>query len=73
MGLAKRKPEPTPDLAGTILRVQAEVKSFIDGKIAQVKASRDGKDLPVEAIRQSLTRGDGCLCRVAMNILATSD
>jgi hypothetical protein len=73
MALAKRKPEPVPDLAGTIMRLRGEVESFIDGKIAQIKQSRDGRDLPLEVIRQSLTRGDSCLCRVAMNILATSD
>jgi hypothetical protein len=73
MVVAKRKPDPAPDLAGVIMQLRGEVESFLDGKIAQIKASRDGKDLPVEVIRQSLTRSDSCLCRVAMNILATSD
>ena len=70
MAFAKRKPEPAPDLAGEILRLRGELESFIDSKVAQVKASRDGKDLPVDVIRKQLTRGHSCHCVVAMNLLA---
>jgi hypothetical protein len=73
MALAKRKPEPVPDIGGAIMKLRGEVESFIDGKIAQIKNSRDGRDLPVEVIRQSLTHGISCHCAVAMNILAQSD
>jgi hypothetical protein len=69
MALAQRK-QPVRDLGGEILRLRGEIESFISAKIAEVKASRDGKDLPPEVIRQSLTRNDSCLCRAAMNILA---
>ena len=70
MALAKRKPEPAPDLAGEILRLRGQIESFIDGKVAELKAGRDGQSLPVEQLRHMLTRGDSCLCRAAMNILA---
>jgi hypothetical protein len=68
--LAKRKPNAVPDLAGEILRLKGEVDAFIDGKVAELKASADGQSLPTEMLRQSLTRGDSCSCRVAMKILA---
>ena len=70
MGLAKRKDEPAPDLAGSILRLRGQIESFIGAKVAELKRSADGANQPVESLRQMLTRGDSCMCRVAMNILA---
>ena len=70
MGLAKRRPEVAPDLAGEILRLKGQIESFIDGKVAELKAGRDGASMPAEQLRHMLTRGDSCLCRAATNILA---
>ena len=74
MGLIKRKPEPTPeptpDLVGQILRMRGELESFIDGQVDRLKQTADGRSLPREVLRQSLTRNNSCLCAVAMNILA---
>jgi hypothetical protein len=63
MAVAKRKPvveavPSTPDLGGMILKMRGQIEAYIDAKIAQIKNSRDGRDLPVEVIRQSLTRND---------------
>jgi hypothetical protein len=68
--LAKRKPEPAPDLAGEILRLRAAIEAFIDGKVMEAKQTRDGQSMPVEQLRMMLTRNDSCLCRAAMHILA---
>ena len=77
--LAKRKSNavlegddvpPSPDLAGEILRLRGQIESFIDAKVAELKAGRDGQSMPVKQLRLMLTRGDNCPCRVAMNILA---
>jgi hypothetical protein len=67
---AKRKPEPAPDLAGDILCLRGKAEALIDGEVARIKQSRDGQGLPVELIKQQVTRGNGCLCAVAMHILA---
>jgi len=40
------------------LKMRGQIEAYIDAKIAQIKNSRDGRDLPVEVIRQSLTRND---------------
>lgn len=50
-----------PDLGGAILKLRGEIESFIDGKVV---------DQPAESLRQMLTHGSGCLCAVALNILA---
>jgi hypothetical protein len=71
--LAKRKAEPAPDLAGEILRVRALIESYIDGKVAALKASRDGASIPVEQIRAMLTRNVMCGCAVALNLLADDE
>jgi len=60
----------SPDLAGEILKLRGQVEAFLDGKVAELKAGRDGQSMPVEQLRHMLTRGDNCPCRVAMNILA---
>jgi hypothetical protein len=66
----KRKPAPAPDLTGQILKLRGEILSFIDGRVAQIKASRDGGALPAETIRMMLTHGSGCWCQVALNVMA---
>jgi hypothetical protein len=79
MGLIKRKPNAvlegddvprTPDLAGEILRLRGQVEAFLDAKIMELKASRDGASQPADFLRHQLTRGDSCACRVAMTVLA---
>lgn len=74
MAFLKRKsepaPAPAPDLAGEILRLRAQVEAFIDAKVAELKRSESGRSLPVDVLRQTLTHGSGCLCTVAMHILA---
>jgi hypothetical protein len=70
MAFAKRKPEPAPDLAETILRMRGELESFIDAKVAALKQTRDGASMPREQLHHMLTRGDSCLCRATMNLLA---
>jgi hypothetical protein len=76
MAWAKRKlegdnvPPPTPDLAGEILRLRGQIETFIDQKLMELKGSRDGASQPIDFLRQQLTRGDSCACRVAMNLLA---
>jgi hypothetical protein len=69
MGLAAKK-QPQVDLGGEILRLRGQIESFIDAKVAQLKAGRDGQSMPVEQLRLMLTHGDNCLCRCAMNLLA---
>jgi len=69
MALAKRK-EAAPDLGGEILRVRALIESYIDGKVAALKASRDGASIPAEQLRAMLTRNVMCGCAVALNLLA---
>jgi hypothetical protein len=72
---AKRKPEPVPDrkpepdLGGEILRLRGQIESFIDAKVAELKAGRDGQSQPVEVLRHMLTQGDTCLCRAATRLL----
>jgi hypothetical protein len=75
MTLAKKKPNDDihPDLAGAILKLRGQIEAFIEGKVAELKASPDGQGLPVQALLHSLTRGDSCRCRAAMNILADEE
>ena len=80
MRLVKRKPNavlegddvppPAPDLAGAILKLRGQVEAFIESKVLELKASADGRSQSIDVLRQMLTKGDGCACRVAMNILA---
>jgi len=80
MGLIKRKPNAvlegddvaplTPDLAGAILKLRGQLDAFIQSKVMELKASRDGASQPIDFLRRQLTGGDNCLCRVTMSILA---
>ena len=67
--LAKRKAEPAPDLGGEILRLRGLIENYIDGKVAAIKASRDGSSIPVEQIRAMLTRNVQCGCAVVLSLL----
>jgi hypothetical protein len=66
-------PPPAPDLAGEILKLRGQVAAFLEAKVMELKASRDGASQPIDFLRQQLTRGDSCACRVAMNILAEDE
>jgi hypothetical protein len=66
----KRKPAPTTDLVGEILKLRGQIEAFIDAKVAEIKASRDGGSLPADVIRLHLTHNSGCWCQIALNVLA---
>ena len=76
MGLLnKRKPvEPevvvvrTPTLAEEIDRLHAQISSFLDDRLAELKASQAGAPLPIEWLRQDLLRGL-CPCFAAKRLI----
>lgn len=55
-----------PDLAERVRLAHEEIESFIDGKVAALKAECVG--IPTEVLRRDLTRGDSCLCRIYMTM-----
>ena len=65
----KEAPVVGPSLADRIRAARDEANAFIDTKTAELKASPDGKLLPIGVLRQMVTRGDRCACAVALNIL----
>ena len=71
--LPKRKAEPAPDLGGEILRLRGLIENYIDGKVAALRASRDGSSIPAEQLRAMLTRNVMCGCAVALNLLADDE
>jgi hypothetical protein len=70
MAVAAKKQQPV-DLGGEILRLRGQVEAFIDGKVQELKRSRDGAGLPPEILRQQLTGGLSqlCECRAALKII----
>jgi hypothetical protein len=63
----KKKPERTlADLAADIEKIQQEISEFVDGRVAEQKASYS--DLPSEVLRQSLVKFD-CPCKCALRLL----
>ena len=66
------KKQHTVDLGGEILRLRGEIDAFIDGKVAALKAGRDGAGIPIEALKHDLLKGDPCLCRAVMRLLDES-
>jgi hypothetical protein len=67
--LAKRK--PAPSLAQQIEDLRADVEAFLQKKAHEVKSSRDGSALPLEAIMNMITRGymGRCPCQAAMVVI----
>jgi hypothetical protein len=65
-----KKPQPV-DLGGEILRLRGQVEAFIDGKVAELKNTRDGAGIPSEMLKHQLTGGLNqlCECRAALKIL----
>jgi hypothetical protein len=68
MALAAKK-QPQRTLAADIERLRSDLISFFEERVATLKQSRDGANLPIEALRHQLTRGDTCLCRVIRRLL----
>lgn len=65
----KQEPAPEPNLLERIHAFRAELDSWIDAKVADLKQTRDGAGMPVLQLRHMLTRGDSCICRAAARIL----
>ena len=68
MGFAKKKERSLADLADDIRRVQAEIEAFIEDRLAELKASAAGRDLPLEWLRGELIRGQ-CSCQCALRLI----
>jgi hypothetical protein len=66
---AKKKKQPPLDMGGELLRFRALVDAFIDGKIEEIKSSRDGANLPRETIRAMIVRGGSCPCKSVAELL----
>ena len=49
-------------------RVRHEIDRFVDRKVAELKSGQCGS-LPAEVLKQTLTRGDSCMCRAALRLL----
>jgi len=67
----KQTPVEAPEvsLAERLKQARAEADAFIDAKTAELKASPDGKLLPIGVLRQMITRGERCACAVALSII----
>jgi hypothetical protein len=66
--LARKKEQPV-DMAGELLRFKGLIDAFIDGRIEQIKASRDGCDLPREIIKQMVMGAGTCPCSCVAALL----
>jgi hypothetical protein len=55
-------------LKGRIELTCAEASAFLDAEAAEIKA-HDAQNQPVLSVRNMLTRGDSCECRVALRII----
>jgi hypothetical protein len=55
-------------LKGRIDLACEEAAAFIEAQVAAIK-EHDGFNQPLGAIRNMLTRGDDCLCRVTRRLL----
>jgi hypothetical protein len=56
-------------LAERIRQTCAEADAYIDQRAAAIKATPDGQNQPLPVLRQMLTRGSGCACRVALHLM----
>jgi hypothetical protein len=55
-------------LAFRVEQMQAEIEAYIDAKLAELKASNDGKSLPIESLRQMMTARDRCSCATVLRL-----
>ena len=64
-------PEPSPTLAEKIKAARAEALEFIEAKVRELKAAPDGRQLPIEWIRQNLYAVNHvkCDCKLALKLL----
>ncbi len=69
---AKKKP-PEPSLAERIQAFQVELDAFLDAKAAELKATREGRDLFIGGLKHMITRGDTCRCRIVARLLGDPD
>lgn len=64
--MLKRKEQT---LAERIEQARQEAEAFIDAKVAELKASADGRTQPIGALKLMITRGDTCACRIALRLI----
>ena len=69
MAFLKKKEARHALLKGRLTCAMQEADDFLDALAARIK-EHDGPNQPIGAIRNSLMRGDHCLCRTALRILA---
>ena len=58
---------PSSDLALRISRLQDEMAEYVEKRVAELKASADGRDLPAESLRRMLVRGE-CPCQACLRL-----
>ena len=58
-------------LAARLERARAEAEAFIESKVQELKASEEGRLLPIDWLRQNLRalNGGHCDCKVALALL----
>jgi hypothetical protein len=61
-------PPTSSELTARIERIQQEIIEYVDKRVAELKAGRDGADLPIESLRRMLIRGE-CPCAAALRLL----
>jgi hypothetical protein len=54
-----------------IKTLRADIDAFIDARVAEIRKTHT--ELPDTVVRQSLTRGMGCLCAAYLEIKAKDD
>ena len=67
------QPEASPEvsLAERIEQIRAEALAFVEMKVQELKASPEGKPLPIDWLRNDLRSrtGGSCNCRCALKIM----
>jgi len=59
----------TPPLDERIANIRADIDAFIDARVAEIRKTPAGKELPDTVVRRSLTHGIGCQCAAYLNII----
>ena len=64
---ALRRLHMTPeDLKSLIQLTHDFIGEDLERRVNELKQSRDGRDLPIDMLRQEITRRDPCMCRAAL-------